>query len=313
MTDPGASSIRAPAKVNLFLRVLGRRSDGFHELDTLFQAVGLWDEVSVRKTRRDISLTLDGPDLGPAAENLAVRAARRFLDEVGATEGADIHLRKGIPAGAGLGGGSSDAAAVLRAMNHLWGRPLPGDRLREMGATLGSDVPFFLGESPLARGTGRGEKLRFLAPLPRAALVLVLPPVHVATAAAYQALAARRAETGHQVGAAVGASVGAPDPEDWAQVASSARNDFEAVVPETYPEVRRSLDALAGAGASVALLSGSGGACFGLFPELQAAEVAARRLESELGWPARAVPTLSSLPEPVPGAGVGVEGPGPLG
>ena len=158
MTPPAAMRLEAPAKVNLLLRVLGLRADGFHDLDTLFQAVGLCDEVVVALSGGGIELAVEGPDVGPVEENLAYRAAKAFLDAEGAAArvGVDILLRKRIPAGAGLGGGSSDAAAVLRCLDALRARPFPRSKLVRIGAALGSDVPFFLGDGALARGRGRG-------------------------------------------------------------------------------------------------------------------------------------------------------------
>ena len=290
----GSCAIQAPAKVNLYLDIGRRREDGFHEIDTLFQAVSLWDRVRVERVAGGVTLAVDGPDLGPAEDNLAVRAACLFLEEIGSGEGVGLELTKGVPAGAGLGGGSSDAAAVLRAMNHLWGGPVPPARLSELGATLGSDVAFFLGDSPLARGTGRGEVLHPLPPLSVAHLVLVLPPVHVATGSAYAALARSRGEPRQGLPPSPGV------PRGWAEVADQARNDFEDVVSRSHPEVRRSLDALGAAGARPALLSGSGAACFGVFGDEAGAKAVAGRLTTELGWPARAVRTLETFPAPEP-------------
>lgn len=303
-----ACLIRAPAKVNLYLEVGGRRADGFHEIDTLFQAVSLWDEVRVERVPAGVDLRVDGPDLGPAEANLAVRAARAFLAEVGSPEGVRIELTKGIPAGAGLGGGSSDAAAVLRAMDALWDGPIGTVRLAALGAELGSDVPFFLGESPLARGRGRGEVLEPVPPLPPADLVLVLPPVHVATGGAYAALG-RRSDGGLE------RAMEAPflPPTGWADVALVARNDFQEVVASTHPEVRRSLQALRDAGARPSLLSGSGAACFGVFPDQATAAAVAEVLGGGLGWPVRAVRTLQDFPAPQPFDTLGLEGPPPLG
>jgi 4-diphosphocytidyl-2-C-methyl-D-erythritol kinase len=302
-----ALSIRASAKINLFLRVLGRRSDGFHELETLFQAVDLCDDVSVTRVEDGVTLDVEGGDLGPVEENLAHRAARALLAETGATTGFHVRLRKRIPAGAGLGGGSSDAAAVLRAANALLPDPVGPDALSALGATLGSDVPFFLGSSALARGTGRGERLEALPTLPEAAVVLVLPPVHVATATAYAALAEARAGGGE---APCFGHV-ADTPSTWEEVATAARNDFEEVVPAMVPEVARALLALRDSGASPALLSGSGGACFGIFAEARVAQDAADTLRARTGFPAIVTRTLSRFPEPTR-EGVSARGAGDL-
>jgi 4-diphosphocytidyl-2-C-methyl-D-erythritol kinase len=291
---PRALSVRAPAKINLFLRVLGRRSDGYHELETLFQAVDLCDHVSVTRVEDGVTLDVEGADLGPARQNLAHRAARALLAETEASLGFHVRLRKRIPAGAGLGGGSSDAAAVLRTANALLPEPVGPKTLSALGASLGSDVPFFLGSSALAWGTGRGERVEALPTLPEAAVVLVLPPVHVATGAAYTALSEARAQGGE---APCFAHV-ADTPSTWGEVAAAARNDFEEVVPGMVPEVALALLALRDSGASPALLSGSGGACFGIFPDARAAAAAADSLRARTGFPSIATRTLSRFPEP---------------
>lgn len=294
MTVFRACTIRAPAKVNLLLKVGRRREDGFHEIDTLFQAVGLWDRVRVEGVARDVTLSVVGPDLGPVEENLAVRAARLFLSEIGSDEGVKLELTKSIPAGAGLGGGSSDAAAVLRAMNQLRDCPVSPARLATLGASLGSDVAFFLGRSPLARGTGRGEILEPLPPLPTAYLVVVLPPIHVATGRAYGALGRSRSGGGTEAREDGPARL----PRGWADVEALARNDFQAVVAGSHAEVALSLSALRAAGARPALLSGSGAACFGVFAAETAARTAAEHVGVELGWTARVVRTLAAFPDP---------------
>lgn len=297
MSGGRRAEVLAPAKVNLYLRVLGRRADGYHEIETLFQAVDLADEVCVELGGSGVSLDVDGPALGPVEENLAVRAARSFRAAAGLTEGVRIRLRKRIPAGAGLGGGSSDAAAVLAALSALVAGAPSAAELRARAATLGSDVPFFLCGSSLAIGRGRGEVLEPLEPLPPADLVLVLPPLHVSTRDAYEALGAPSLPLGWE---AEGESIGAPG--GWVDVCSRARNDFQSFAAARHPHIARSLGALSAAGASLAMLSGSGGACFGLFERRSRAIEAASNLSSELGWPAVAVRT-STRRSPPPGAG----------
>ena len=289
--------ILAPAKVNLWLRVIRRRPDGFHEVDTLFQAVDLCDDVEVScGPGAGVGLSVEGAELGPPRENLAYRAALAFLDAVGPGAGGariQIRLRKRIPAGAGLGGGSSDAAAVLRCLSVLWGHPLSPPVLSEVGAALGSDVAFFLGSGPLTRGRGRGELLEPLPSLPQAHFVLVLPPVHVATGAAYGALARYRATHGDDARVTLAAGT-----DTWDELGGAAVNDFELVVPGAHPSISASLEALRRAGACPALLSGSGSACFGLFPGADRAREAADTLMAALGWPAVAVRTLDAFPTP---------------
>jgi 4-diphosphocytidyl-2-C-methyl-D-erythritol kinase len=311
--------IEAPAKINLLLRVLHRRLDGYRELETVFQAISLGDTVEVALDRAaasaGVTLEVHGADVGPTAENLAYRAAVAFRDATHLPGAIHIDLVKRIPAGAGLGGGSSDAAAVLRCLARILeatasdgesgargavaaaddgsGR-VDATTLHRIGAGLGSDVPFFLCGSPLALARGRGEELTPLPPLPEAALVLALPPVHVSTAGAYRALSDHRDE-----GASGAGGTGLrPRPDaalripGWSTLESLAENDFEAVVVRAHPEIARSLEALRAEGARVALLSGSGGASFGLFPSPEEAEAAAARLEARLGWPFLAVRTL---------------------
>jgi 4-diphosphocytidyl-2-C-methyl-D-erythritol kinase len=289
------AEVDAPAKINLFLRVLDERADGFHELETLFQAVDLADRVRVERSPGGVRLEVQGADaeLGPAEANLAYRAASRLLHEASLEGGVRVTLVKRIPVGAGLGGGSSDAAAVLLCIASLGGIPRDDPRLREIGTELGSDVAFFLGGSPLAAGRGRGDLLAPFGPLPVVDLVLVSPPVHVSTGWAYRALDEWRREHG---------VADAPSlegrPRDWAEVVAEAQNDFQEVVASAHPEVARSLAALSSAGASVALMSGSGSTSFGIFPDRAAAERAAEALSAELSWPCRAVRTLAALPTP---------------
>ena len=292
---PGAVRLVAPAKINLFLRVLHRRPDGFHELETVFQAVSLADRVEVELDGRRVRLEVDGPDLGPVEENLAVRAVHAFRKAAEMDVGVRVRLGKEIPAGAGLGGGSSDAAAVLRALSHLTGAPLSRKELLEVGAGLGADVPFFLGASPLSAATGRGDRLEPLNPLPPTSVVVALPPAQVATGAAYGTLAATRGEAGTSRPAS-GPRLPSP-PASWSDVPGWSWNDFQEVVAERTPEVRRTLVALREAGGRGVLLSGSGAACFAFFPgEEDGGEAVARVLEATLGWPVRVVRTLERFP-----------------
>ena len=322
MTPARSARIDAPAKINLVLRVLGRRPDGYHELETVFQALELADSVRVSLDPTGpatVSLDVHGPDLGPPSENLAVRAAEAFRAAFGLEGSVHVELVKRIPAGGGLGGGSSDAAAVLRALGALSERSASDagapDRLHHVASGLGSDVPFFLQPTPLARAHGRGELLTPLPALPRRDVVVALPPVHVSTPEAYRALARgphgggapsggpeRSAPTGAPGRGGEGAEVDAGIPgaagHDWRSVEAVVKNDFEAVVAPMHPEIRTCLAALEGAGASTALLSGSGAASFGLFRSPEEAAEVAERLTGQLGWPF--VPTATRTDVPVP-------------
>lgn len=257
---------RAPAKVNLRLRVHERQPSGYHRIETLFCTLELSDEITIDVAEgRDVLLEVDGPDLGPAEENLAVRAARGFLERAGLTRQVAIRLRKRVPAGGGLGGGSSDAAAVLRILNSLLPGTVPGAMLRDLAAALGSDVPFFLTGDLLAAGSGRGEILTPLPPLPSMPVLLALPPFPVATDAAYRWLDEDRAGGDRPAVSADGADAAAPG--SWAEAARQAINDFEGPVFRRYPDLRVIRDSLREAGASLALLSGTGSTVFGVFAD----------------------------------------------
>ena len=286
-----AVSVRAPAKINLLLRVLGLRADGFHELETLFQAIDFSDELTVELVGDSVELEVVGEDTGPSRDNLAFRAAEAYRRMADLSSGVGIHLTKNIPAGAGLGGGSSDAAAVLRALSHLTRGAVAPDELRTIAADLGSDVPFFLCGSALAFARGRGDELTIAPSLPSTEVVLVCPPIHVATGPAYAALAERRASAHLQAHAQLERV-----PSDWDAVEDIAANDFEPGVAAAHPEVRRALDALRDAGLRFVMLSGSGGACFGLAGNASEALSTAQRLSAELGWRVVATRTLDELP-----------------
>jgi len=285
--------LSAPAKVNLFLRVLGALPDGYHALETLFQAIDLADDVRVERADAGVELAVDGADVGPAEQNLAHRAATELLARSGMGGGVRIGLTKRIPAGAGLGGGSSDAAAVLRCVAALYEIPAGEGMLRGIAEELGADVSFFLGRSPLAAGRGRGDVLEPFEPLPEAMLVLVCPPVHIATAWAYRAL-----DEARLLRSPSGSGTLRGRPGSWSEVTAQAHNDFQALVVAAHPEVARSLEALRAAGAAGALMSGSGSTSFGIFPDRGAAESAAASLEAELGWPCPVVRTLMVFDEP---------------
>ena len=179
-------SLMAPAKINLSLRILGKRADGFHELETLMVPIGLADAVEVSHgTGHGITLTCNDPELPTGAENLCVKAAEAFRAATGLDHGIAITLMKRIPHGAGLGGGSSDAAAVLKGLNELFDHPLVVEELHQIAATLGSDIPFFLGSGP-AWCRGRGEILETASAIPQRRLLLIKPPFPVPTAWAYK-------------------------------------------------------------------------------------------------------------------------------
>ncbi|MHB8796873.1 MAG: 4-(cytidine 5'-diphospho)-2-C-methyl-D-erythritol kinase [Thermoanaerobaculia bacterium] len=262
------------AKVNRSLVVLGKRPDGFHELDTVFQAVGLTDRLVFEESDA-LTLRVDDPSVPAGPENLVLRAARLLADEAGVKARAAIELEKRIPSGGGLGGGSSDAAVTLLGLSVLWSLDLPLERLAELGARLGSDVPYFL-HGGTARGTGRGERIAPLPDPPAKGVVLVMPPFPAATPEVF-----RRLEAPEWDGRRGGAGSGLPD-----------RNDLEPAAEALFPPLRLVRETLARAGAEQARLSGSGSTVFGLFSDLAAAAEAARRLDGlPVGSAIRVVPT----------------------
>jgi 4-diphosphocytidyl-2-C-methyl-D-erythritol kinase len=266
------------AKVNRSLVVLGKRPDGYHELDTVFQAVGLTDRITFEESDL-LTLDVDDPSIPFGAENLVLRAARALAEVAGIRPRAAITLEKRIPSGGGLGGGSSDAAVALLGLSALWELDLPLDRLSQVGGELGSDVPFFL-HGGTARGLGRGERISQLEDLPPQAVVLVMPPFPVSTPEVF-----RRLEAPAWDGRGGGDcdDGGAPD-----------RNDLERAAEALFPALREVRAELERVGATRARLSGSGSTVFGLFPDLAMAAEAARRLDRlPAGCAVRVVSTLT--------------------
>jgi 4-diphosphocytidyl-2-C-methyl-D-erythritol kinase len=188
--------LEAPAKVNLRLRIMAREDSGYHQLETVFAALDFGDVVEVTPAGAGVTLEVSGPSPCPPEDNLAYRAALAYMEAAGIAQGARIHLEKRIPAAGGLGGGSSDAAAVLRALDWMYEGELGVVRLARLGSDLGADVPFFLSPSPVALAWGRGDRFLPLPPLPEAYLLLCVPEVSVSTAAAFQAMTAARAAAG---------------------------------------------------------------------------------------------------------------------
>ena len=258
-------TLKAHAKLNLDLRVLGPRPDGYHELRTIFQTIALHDTIVVEAApRKAFSLAGDASLMPLGEENLAWKAAAalwRATGRTGVPTGARVAIRKRIPAQAGLGGGSSDAAATLLGLNRLWRTPLGPKALLSLAATLGSDVPFFL-IGGTALGLERGDDVYPLIDLPLRDVVIVRPAFGVATMDAYAWLSeARSTRATNQPGRSDGFV-----------------NDFEAVVEKRYPEVRQIREGLLGMGATLARLSGSGSAVFGIFDTTARARRAAAKI-----------------------------------
>lgn len=273
-------AFQSPAKVNLFLRVLGKRADGYHEISTLMQPVSLFDELEISVSEGEgIAVVSDSVEAPGGEENLAYKAARVFLQSTAIRRRVEIAVKKVIPVGAGLGGGSSDAATVLMALNEMAGIWLPDGALMEMAARLGSDVPFFILKGPALAG-GRGEKLK-RAYLPALHYVLINPGFHVSTAWVYSSLGLTK------VGENNNLLYSYEVPASWEGVVQALANDLEAVTFKQYPEISGLKEMLKGAGALGTLMSGSGPTVFGVFRSRDEAERAYQSLEPDIKGAAR--------------------------
>ena len=274
------------AKINWTLRVLGKRRDGYHEIATVLQSLSLSDELIFTPRRDDrITLTCDDPAIPADETNLVVRAARALPKG----QGVDIKLIKKIPAQAGLGGGSSNAAMTLWALNTLWRLELEKTDLERLGSELGADVPFFLtGGTALARGTG--TNVSELPDVPRQHLLIVTPRASVSTANAYASLKAPSLTSFDPV-SILSSSFTEPFCGDRGQW--PLQNDFEGVIFEIEPEIGRVKLALLDAGARDAMLAGSGSSVFGIFADEAARAQALETVKCEAGWQVFACHTLS--------------------
>jgi 4-diphosphocytidyl-2-C-methyl-D-erythritol kinase len=263
---PRAVQVSAEAKINLRLRILAREASGYHQIETLFHRIALADVVRVRRTSGERTLDISGDAdpavLGPTERNLAWRAAEAYIGATGLSGGFAIELEKRIPVGGGLGGGSADAGAVLRALDALSEHPVGETHLIQLGAALGSDVPFLASEHASALAWGRGERMMALTPPAQRAVRLLLPAFAVNTADAYGWLAEDRERAPQRTEAHV---LHPPQLERWDSLAHIAINDFEPVVAARHPEIARVLaEQRADPSVEMAMLSGSGSSMFSI-------------------------------------------------
>lgn len=256
-----AMILRAYAKINLGLQILAKRLDGYHEIETVFHQVNLFDEIELIPNDEGTRLTCDNPDVPFDERNLCVKAVALVQKITGVRDGVDIVLRKRIPLGAGLGGGSADAAAVLKGLRKLWGLDISNDELRSLASSLGSDVPFFI-DGGTAYATGRGEVLDPLEPEIPYWILLVTPAVHVSTAWAYGHVTLNPNVRRENLKALISEHMKEPR-----VLVNRLRNDFEPLVFRHYPEVLRAKELLVRGGADFALMSGSGSSVFGFFSD----------------------------------------------
>jgi 4-diphosphocytidyl-2-C-methyl-D-erythritol kinase len=269
------------AKVNLGLRVIGRRADGYHEIDTVFQTISLHDTIILSRTDDSrLIFSCDDRALPVDETNLVVRAARALQKNYAPQKGARLQLIKRIPSQAGLGGGSADAGATLIGLMRLWQVELEATVLRTIAAELGADVPFFLGGGT-ARGTGTGHHLRELADVAERFLLIIKPNDNISTAEAYAAL-----KCGSLTSVPAKTILASSQSGEFFDISDSEalRNDFEPVVFALSPEIARAQAALLRAEACAAVLAGSGSAVFGVFDSGDAQKRAIQAIELETGW-----------------------------
>ena len=267
-------SLKAPAKVNLFLEILGKRDDGFHEIETIMQEIDLADSLQFEETQEGVTLECNNKNIPANQDNLVCKAANLILEECGIKKGVLINLEKNIPVGAGLGGGSSDAATTLKALNSLWKVGLNNEELMEFAAKLGSDIPFFInGKTALCRG--RGELITPVEVRSRMDYIILFPRVHISTETIYKNLKIDLTKKRKDVSFFL-------DALKYSEVASISKllfNRLEEIIFATYPDllqVKSTLESFDFCGLSI---SGSGSAFFGLCNDRHQAEVIKSKIE----------------------------------
>jgi 4-diphosphocytidyl-2-C-methyl-D-erythritol kinase len=263
--------IAAQAKLNLHLRVLAKEESGYHSIETIFHRIDLCDDIVIEITPRERTLDVEGTNLGPTESNLAWRAAAAYADHARWPSGFRIQLTKKIPVGAGLGGGSADAAAILRALNSISPNPIGLPGLLHLADTIGSDVPFLASSSVMALAWSRGERMVSLPPLQRCDVLLMTPEFSVSTADAYRWLDEDRArdmgarrmmdESNDMTDSLV---IDTDDLSTWASIARFAHNDFETAVVTRYPRMLEYLDRVRRFRPILSQMTGSGSTVFGV-------------------------------------------------
>ena len=276
--------LKSPCKVNLLLNILGKRADGFHELETVMQPVNFCDELSFERAGNSVELTCSEKSLPVDSKNLVHRAATGFLAAAEISDGVKIHLEKKIPLAAGLGGGSGNAATTLLGLNELFGSPLSAAKLGELAAALGSDINFFLQDKP-ALATGRGEKVESLGHFPALhgrAFFLVHPGFGISTPWAYQNLARFPQALNGRAGRAR-ELIASLQSGDLRAAAAGFYNSLEAPALDKFPVLKLYQEFLVANGALVSLMSGSGSTTFAIAGNVSAAEALAEKFKSQFG------------------------------
>jgi 4-diphosphocytidyl-2-C-methyl-D-erythritol kinase len=275
---------KSPCKVNLLLNILGKRADGFHEIETVMQPVNLCDEMFFERTGSGVQLSCSHPELPVDAKNLVHRAATSFLTAANISDGVKIHLQKNLPLAGGIGGGSANAAVTFTALNELFGVPLTLEKLHELAAALGSDIPFFLHDKP-ALATGRGEKVKLLENFPALsgkAFFLAHPGFGISTPWSYQNLAWFPDAQNGRAGRAK-ELVEKLQTKNLAGAAGAFYNSLEAPAFDKFPVLELYKGFLRENGAEVALMSGSGSTTFAIAKNISAAKSLAEKFKSQFG------------------------------
>ena len=268
--------LQSPAKINLFLHIIGKRTDGYHDLVTLMCCVGLYDTISLDFGAKEISVACTHPLVPQDHTNLAYRAAKLFLDHINSKEGVRITIEKQIPIGAGLGGGSSNAATVMLGLNRFYGHPLSRETLIRLGVVIGADVPFFIDQKP-AIASGVGEILEPYSGLKPYTVILVFPGFSVSTAEMFKNINLRLTKYIEKTKISSFKNKGF-------DIERHLCNDFEDMAEEKYPEIAAIKNVLLKHGAIGALMSGSGSTVYGLFRDRESAGKALPALSRHGSW-----------------------------
>ncbi len=274
----------APAKINLYLRIVGKRDDGYHEIETLFERVSIYDSLTVEITPELTVITCDAPGVPTDEKSLLMRAIKAFKEKTGYSGHFAVNLLKTIPIGGGLGGGSSDVATLLLGINEVSGVHLKKDELMDIGRSLGADIPFFLGGTSFAFGTGRGDVIKELKGQAKFWHILVTPPFEIYTKDVYSQIAHFALTKNRGVDTMFTAFL---DNNDISGIARNLRNDLQTIVLREFPVLKQTMDELVVSGAEGTLLSGSGSTVFGIFREkdvLSAYRRVCNVFREEEGW-----------------------------
>jgi 4-diphosphocytidyl-2-C-methyl-D-erythritol kinase len=279
----GTMVFTAPAKINLYLEVIGKMEDGYHEIETFFERISILDRIEIEPSREGTVVRCDDPRVPTDEESLLARTIKAFREASGKTEDFRVSLEKNIPMSAGMGGGSSDAACLLKGLNEMTGSPLEEDELLGIGRSLGADVPFFLTGYSFARGTGRGDIIKKLEKRQDLWHVVVNPPFEVATKDVYNKTSAFTLTKDRGVDKMISAFLSGNNIKG---IAENLRNDLQDIVLREFPSLEQVFSELRKAGAEGVLLSGSGPTVFGIFTREKAEKAAEtiQRVFSAEAW-----------------------------